>query len=313
MNQLYIPEVNDKIKLTHDLSVQIKDEYRNRKFLENYLEAHPSIKPEKDKSLKIVIPKGVILTFSRIYVRQGDSSDYNSITFTTDKSSNFVKGRFFITLAEANNIQYERVAVTSEKITLKRALSRKSKELRESMDWREWYKSEHKTYEEVLKGLEPVYSTAITYSYQRVISFLKPVVSHLNESNLQDKLREIESDLGDTTIECLNLDAYYSHGEFAIKISRKEPIDDRVDELIRILQNRTSAFSQTLKVADEQTYFIKRHFYEDNDNWDIYPEFKSRAQDARLEEVLSIVMFGGDNYPDLKKRLTKIKRQENKK
>jgi len=58
-----------------------------------------------------ILPRGVILTINRIYIRQG-KSDYDSITFSIPKELNKefkdLYGRFWAKLSDINRVQFEK-------------------------------------------------------------------------------------------------------------------------------------------------------------------------------------------------------------
>ncbi|MGD1524089.1 hypothetical protein [Vibrio harveyi] len=317
MNQLYIPEVNHKIRLSEDLFVTIKNEHRNNGFIKSYLAAYPLSKQDDNKNLKIIIPKGTVLNFSRIYVRQGDSSDYNSITFTTAKSDHFIKGRFFISLDDANKIKYERVIESQEKqITLKRALARKQKEINDRGSRHPWYVSERLAFEELAANCKLLHSYTVKYSYRKAIACIR---LHQNQKPLSPDSQALFEELlklKDVEVECLKYDVFFSHGEFFFRISILNPLDKR---LLRIFDNdlyitrRNNTATDSFKSFYDQTRFIaSRAFQEEAFYWEHYPDFKKNAKNERLDNEYNLITFNDGLFSEMKKELTSIKRKLNK-
>lgn len=62
------------------------------------------------EKLDVIIPRGTVLKFSRVYIRQGTSSGWDSVTFTIVSCPiKQLKGRFWVKVHDANLIHYEKV------------------------------------------------------------------------------------------------------------------------------------------------------------------------------------------------------------
>lgn len=98
---MYIPKVGDEIKISKNLEVTIQSEYRNEKFLKslNLNNAFNNFILKENTQLKI----------ERVYVRAGDSSDFDSVTFKILMSDQkeLVGSRFWLNLDDVNRIEFD--------------------------------------------------------------------------------------------------------------------------------------------------------------------------------------------------------------
>lgn len=108
--KLFIPSVGTKIKLSTDWTFKLISERRNVKFWNSVFDANLTGYAWRDQKKDLTLPKGVVLQIDRVYVRKGPSEDYNSITFyvvNEKRSKSKFKGRFWVKLTDANNIECE--------------------------------------------------------------------------------------------------------------------------------------------------------------------------------------------------------------
>jgi len=107
--QLTVPTIGTKLTLTRRWSFLLHREHRNTKFAERLALSGDWGWRSSGEPVRVVIPKGTILTVRRIYIRQG-GGDYDSITFTIPKGAcpdKKIHGRFWAKLADVNLIKCE--------------------------------------------------------------------------------------------------------------------------------------------------------------------------------------------------------------
>ena len=90
--KMLIPVCGDVIKIAKDVDVELKNIAQNTNFLEKYDEKLKNVKQISKKKHFITLKKGTLLTIDRVYIRQGDSAEYNSITFKINKDKNLPNG-----------------------------------------------------------------------------------------------------------------------------------------------------------------------------------------------------------------------------
>lgn len=111
--KLFIPTIGTKLVVTEPWQLWLHDEYRNYDFWADFTGQPPKRHKYSDgwqsryesssKPIEITIPVGTILQVDRIYIRKGNS-DYDSISFRVLKGSPIPKGRFWVKLSDANNL-----------------------------------------------------------------------------------------------------------------------------------------------------------------------------------------------------------------
>jgi hypothetical protein len=113
--KFYVPSIGDKFQLTKDFEFSCFAESRNLSFLEkvrpDFVAGLPNKWGNSDQSCMVTIPKGIVLTVARIYIRNG-KKDFDSITFSIKKDAKVWQhsGRFWAKLYDINeNIEFEKV------------------------------------------------------------------------------------------------------------------------------------------------------------------------------------------------------------
>ncbi|WP_415913158.1 hypothetical protein [Neptuniibacter sp. QD37_11] len=103
--KLFIPIVGSQLRLLKPATVSVKYASQNNKFIKSYEEMN-NLAVMKSRKTDINLPKGLELTVDRVYIRQGDSADYNSLTFKTqgDEMAGIPKGRFFLSVDMVNTL-----------------------------------------------------------------------------------------------------------------------------------------------------------------------------------------------------------------
>ncbi len=98
---MYIPKVGDEIIISKNIEVSIQNEYRNEKLLK-LLNLHDFLN-------MFILKENTHLKIERVFVRAGDSSDFDSVTFKILKSDNsdLVGSRFWLNLDDVNRIEFE--------------------------------------------------------------------------------------------------------------------------------------------------------------------------------------------------------------
>lgn len=110
-----IPSVGDKVMLTKDLSLTLKDVAQNSSFLSKIKKLNENVKSLKKDHFPITILKGTVLKIDRVYIRAGQTSGYNSITFKVQGVDGLPNGRFFVSLDVANEMDLEILADNNTK------------------------------------------------------------------------------------------------------------------------------------------------------------------------------------------------------
>lgn len=130
MTRLYIPSLGDQLRLTVPWTFDLYGEHRNSSLFEVLgLKSPPPKNGYYDyDSRRVTLEAGSVLKVDRIYIRKGQS-DFNSITFhlkgekTKKRTQSYSSSwggsgtytipsrgvRFWVKLADANNIEFERV------------------------------------------------------------------------------------------------------------------------------------------------------------------------------------------------------------
>jgi len=104
--KLFIPALGTHLTLEEDWYFVLYHESRNRKLWETLIGNYNSYqKPYGNPAvtMPVVLPKGTVLTVSRIYIRQGQTN-FDSITFNCKVPNSRIKGRFWVKLEDANHI-----------------------------------------------------------------------------------------------------------------------------------------------------------------------------------------------------------------
>ena len=116
----YIPALGEKIRLAEDWEFTLWDEYRNDSLLKAFGLRDPKQSRwayrKAEEKARVSLPKGTVLTVSRIYIRNG-LKQYNSVTFTINKKTcsdpriSKAPGsfRFWVKLDDINNVFFETV------------------------------------------------------------------------------------------------------------------------------------------------------------------------------------------------------------
>lgn len=105
--RFYLPEIGERIKLTADWSFSVMEERRNTSFLKKLghdVKDYPTNYGKQPRTFPCTLPAGTVLTVQRIYIRSGVSG-YSSITFSATTGK--IKGRFWVSLTDANRIEFE--------------------------------------------------------------------------------------------------------------------------------------------------------------------------------------------------------------
>ena len=111
--KLYIPILGEQLRLTADWKFDLYNEERNSTLM-NYVGDTREIIWRSPQGEPCMLPAGTILKCDRIFIRKG-SEDYNSITFflvgkkTETKKIPSRAVRFWVTLEDANSIEFDKV------------------------------------------------------------------------------------------------------------------------------------------------------------------------------------------------------------
>lgn len=324
--QLYIPKVGDEITLTEKVSVIIKEERRNEKFIklatdagivdetiERYFKNRVYDLTYYDKL--ITLDKGLTLKFDRIYVRKGSSDEYNSITFCIDDKK-IGKGRFFISLDDANKIKYEINEPVIKKVIPKLYRQYSITELDDLIK-----------YEKV----EPIYSLPVSFDNKKMFGLIetgfKEFLSdgHLNcHTEIDEILREgrlLSMSIGQSATDVWKMDFYLIQGQYvySAKQTEREPYLEYLKKCYDLFykhyddsESKMSGFNTFLDVYEQIVF--------NNDSWSLslyeygfydHPDFKYSALKSLLNDNIKSLKVD-KNFEDIKKELTRCKRIENK-
>ena len=120
--KLFVPVVGSKLKLLNNTDVTLKYAGQNTRFIEKMMGDEL---PLKNKTITLTLPAGMLLVVDRVYIRQGNGADFNSLTFKVDacEKSGIPKGRFFLSVDEVNTLDVDIVTAKPEKHSAKNARS----------------------------------------------------------------------------------------------------------------------------------------------------------------------------------------------
>jgi len=119
MPKLYIPNIGDKITLRKEWTLDLYRESRNETLLEFFnIEYKWDLREFPER---VTLPKGLILSVDRVYIRNGGHSmrEFASVTFRVVnpevlRSGYKKKPRFWAKLACVNEIEFESTAPASK-------------------------------------------------------------------------------------------------------------------------------------------------------------------------------------------------------
>lgn len=132
MMNLYIPKVGEKIVLMENWTCNIYAERRNLSVFEALgIKVKTSYTLDDTNTINLTIPKDTVLIFDRLYIRKGDSGDFDSVTFKIENSPNtdLKNTRFWVKLDEANKIKFDFIKQEVGFNNLKDFIRLKAKEL----------------------------------------------------------------------------------------------------------------------------------------------------------------------------------------
>ena len=122
MERIFVPTIGMRFQLSKDWTFRLYDEHRNRTLiLKVGLDKHPKVGTwdyayrKMDPLADVTMPKGLVLTVDRIYVKKGAGA-YDSLTFQIGKKNqtfskakmkeygNLCGARFWAKLGDVNQI-----------------------------------------------------------------------------------------------------------------------------------------------------------------------------------------------------------------
>lgn len=100
--KLFIPVVGTRLALLSPATVSLKNKEQNTRFVQ-------ALSAESGESVTLTLPRGTVLTVDRVYIRQGDAPEYNSLTFKVlaNESAGIPSGRFFLHVDVVNTLNVE--------------------------------------------------------------------------------------------------------------------------------------------------------------------------------------------------------------
>lgn len=261
---MLIPVVGDVIKLKKDTSFDLKNVRQNNNFLKKIEDSMGNVNQINKNKHHISIKKGTLLTIDRVYIRQGDSSDFNSITFKISNDENLPNGRFFITVEEANTLDIEFLGQKSEvkPIKLNQYLWQITDKRKKSTEWEACRQLEKiecynfnvnsnlvKTVDILIKevdkwclekfdmNFDAIFDNAVNYLKEKSISIDKNIASESKE-NLKI-MKEIDfkgHDLRKDVIDLNNINL------FNIKMLKLENKNIKTTHLLEISKNKDNDY-----------------------------------------------------------------------
>lgn len=97
--KLFIPVVGTQLVLTEPATVLIKNAGQNERYAK-------ALGAGEGEHPTITLPEGTLLTVDRVYIRQGDAVEYNSLTFKikANAKAKLPAGRFFLSVDVVNTL-----------------------------------------------------------------------------------------------------------------------------------------------------------------------------------------------------------------
>jgi hypothetical protein len=94
--------VGTRLALLSPATVSLKNKEQNTRFVQ-------ALSAESGESVTLTLPRGTVLTVDRVYIRQGDAPEYNSLTFKVlaNQKAGIPSGRFFLHVDVVNTLDVE--------------------------------------------------------------------------------------------------------------------------------------------------------------------------------------------------------------
>lgn len=251
--KLFIPVVGTEIELLKNTKVNIKKASQNNKFVES-LESMTGTAMLPGKDTHLTLPKGLRLTVDRVYIRQGDSADFNSLTFKTDGLKNKIpKGRFFIPVSNANMLDVKVIEAEKTIIPLKNTINQK---------WRSYDYNNRRSNFDILKTIIADTPHQMTGSISIDMTFEMEQHIAYFESKLNEKGY---SSIDEAKTELLKR---FSEDEF-------ELIKERISNARRTVigKNKVHAIDFKVYVIDNQLVLYMDNNFFNHENTDLITSF----------------------------------------
>jgi len=269
---MLIPVIEDVIVLNKDTTLLLKNVSQNKNFIKKYSELFKNTLQVSGNTYSITLSKGTLLTIDRVYIRQGDNADFNSITFKISQDKNLPNGRFFISVREANNLDIDFLGQNKDTkpIKIKTYLKQLSKANKNQING--------VICEEILKKNE-VYNFSININVERVINLLSELINEWCLKNLNTVFTNLLDQYIEHVIEQLN------SPKPNISLEAKEIIDslpildfngDNLKKELRGKPNVSFMGVKIFKIIEDQplitTHLLK--FTANNDTDNIFAKIK---------------------------------------
>lgn len=100
--RLFIPVVGTRLLLQTQITVSLKNKEQNTRFIE-------ALGGSDDEYVSLTLPRGTLLTVDRVYIRQGESPEFNSLTFKVkaNEKAGIPQGRFYLHVDVVNTLEVE--------------------------------------------------------------------------------------------------------------------------------------------------------------------------------------------------------------
>jgi hypothetical protein len=203
--KLFIPEIGTNLTLQSDWVFTLYKEQRNLTLFKklNYEVQDRWNLRHLPEMCKVTIPKGTVLTISRVYIRNGNDG-YSSVTFTISKTENkkhqLSGSRFWAKLIDVNEIDYFQQACNDDTYEYIKNLNNTIISLITSNRYKYYLKNVPKI---VLGG-----SINAIRPQEDISTFVTSALDRLNNFKLKNKgLSENASDVFEKIEEVLRKDA----------------------------------------------------------------------------------------------------------
>lgn len=131
-----IPRIGDRVITTKKSKISIKNKAQNVTFLKSLAKKNKEAWDPGIENYTYELKKGTELIIDRVYIRNGESSGFDSVTFRVKDSDYLPNGRFFLPIDIANNLQVKFVdnKENKKKLTLKQYFNQKHPGTREQFN-----------------------------------------------------------------------------------------------------------------------------------------------------------------------------------
>lgn len=214
--RLFIPVVGTRLRLLESKTVSIKNTGQNQRFFDALTNEYST--PPSD-TIQLTLPKGAELIVDRVYVRQGDGAEFNSLTFKIDKKPDvgLPKGRFFLPVDVVNSLDVD--VLIDKPASENKNVRYRLNELYKSMTVNQRVDDEHLTrLASEVRAMPSIVSGKLCYRIKDELArFKDELLKHLNYAGF-DSEEALRSSFREEATEILSeIDEHYQLIEEQIK------------------------------------------------------------------------------------------------